>query len=219
MFSHDRIWAAIDALAEKNRLTPSGLARQSGLDPTSFNKSKRITKPNRLRWPSTESISKALNATNTPLSVFLDYVQGRDGNSGHDGDYIMPKPQRIPVLGMAEAGVGGYYENGGYPAGQGLDEIEFPRGEHELIYALKVSGDSMLPLYRDGDILVVEPNANIHKGDRVVVKTLEGEVMVKILQRKTADRIELLSLNRNHEDRNFNVNELEWLARITWASQ
>ena len=52
-----------------------------------------------------------------------------------------------------------------------------------------------------------------------MVKTLEGEVMAKILQRKTADKIELLSLNRNHEDRNFNVSELEWLARIVWASQ
>ena len=219
MFSHDRIWAAIDALAEENRLTPSGLARRSGLDPTSFNKSKRVTNAKRLRWPSTESISKALNATNTPLSEFLIYVTGGDINRGQLGGNYLPGAQQIPLLGMAQAGVGGFFDDGGFPAGQGWDQIDFPRGEHVAIYALEVSGDSMLPLYRDGDVLIVAPNANVRKGDRVVAKTLNGEVMAKILQRKTAERVELISLNRDHEDRTFKLGELEWLARIVWASQ
>ena len=53
MLSHDKIWAAIDRLAERHQLTPSGLARRAGLDPTSFNKSKRIASDGRMRWPST----------------------------------------------------------------------------------------------------------------------------------------------------------------------
>ena len=219
MLSHDRIWAAIDALAHVNRLTPSGLARRSGLDATSFNKSKRVTNTNRLRWPSTESISKALNATNTPLSEFLNYVQGNNIGNRQDVGDLLPYAHQIPLLGMAQAGVGGFFDDGGFPAGQGWDEIDFPRGEHDTIYALEVSGDSMLPLYRDGDMLIVAPNANVRKGDRVVVKTLEGEVMAKILQRKTAERIDLLSLNPEHENRSFSMKELEWLARIVWASQ
>ncbi len=217
MLSHDRIWAAIDALAEDNRLTPSGLARQSGLDPTSFNKSKRITNSNRLRWPSTESVSKALNATNTTLAEFLSFVQGEKINTGNDN--LLPAAHLIPLLGMAQAGVGGFFDDGGFPVGQGWDEIDFPRAEHDSIYALEVSGESMLPLYRDGDVLIVAPNANVRKGDRVVVKTLEGEVMAKILQRKIARTVELLSLNREHEDRKFDIDELEWVARIIWASQ
>jgi len=217
VLSHDRIWAAIDALAEDNRLTPSGLARQSGLDPTSFNKSKRITNSNRLRWPSTESVSKALNATNTTLAEFLSFVQGEKINTGNDN--LLPAAHLIPLLGMAQAGVGGFFDDGGFPVGQGWDEIDFPRAEHDSIYALEVSGESMLPLYRDGDVLIVAPNANVRKGDRVVVKTLEGEVMAKILQRKIARTVELLSLNREHEDRKFDIDELEWVARIIWASQ
>ncbi len=214
MLSHQQVWAAIDALAEANRLTPSGLARRSGLDPTSFNKSKRITNSNRLRWPSTESISKALAATNTSLNQFVSFIQSNDGASN-----LIPGAMQIPLLGLAQAGVGGFFDDGGYPVGQGWEEIDFPRGEHDLIYALEVSGDSMLPLYRDGDIIIVAPDASVRKGDRVVVKTLEGEVMAKILQRKTSNSIELLSLNREYEDRKFDLKELDWIARIVWASQ
>jgi phage repressor protein C with HTH and peptisase S24 domain len=76
LLSHDRIWAAIDALAEDYQLSPSGLARQSGLDSTSFNKSKRVINSGRLRWPSTESISNALQSTDTSLAEFLNYVEG-----------------------------------------------------------------------------------------------------------------------------------------------
>jgi len=75
MLTHDQVWAAIDALAEKKQLTASGLARNSGLDPTSFNKSKRHTAAGRKRWPSTESISKALNATNATVSEFMELIE------------------------------------------------------------------------------------------------------------------------------------------------
>ena len=217
MFSHKRIWAAIDAMAEENQLSPSGLARQSGLDPTSFNKSKRVINANRLRWPSTESISKALQSTNTSLAEFLSHVEGRE-LGGHEANSL-PGAEKIPLLGLAQAGVGGYFDDSGFPQGQGWEQIDFPKGGHEAIYALEVSGDSMLPLFRQGDILIVAPNAAIRVGDRVVVKTLEGEVMAKILQRKTAENIELLSLNPEHENRSFGLDELEWMARIVWASQ
>ena len=178
-----------------------------------------MTSANRLRWPSTESVSKALNATNTSLSEFLTYVQGGQLAEGRVLTDLIPVVQHIPLLGMVQAGVGGFFDDGGFPAGQGWDEIDFPRGEHDTIYALEVSGDSMLPLYRDGDVLIVAPNANVRKGDRVVAKTLEGEVMAKILRRKTNDKIELMSLNREHEDHTFKLSQLEWLARIVWASQ
>ena len=60
MLTHAQIWSAIDRLAARAGLTASGLARRAGLDPTTFNKSKRMTAAGRARWPSTESIAKAL---------------------------------------------------------------------------------------------------------------------------------------------------------------
>jgi phage repressor protein C with HTH and peptisase S24 domain len=77
----------------------------------------------------------------------------------------------------------------------------------------------MLPLYRDGDILIVSPSDAPRRGDRVVVRTLEGEVMAKILHRQTAKTVELHSLNPEHGPRMLTTSEIDWIARILWASQ
>ena len=77
----------------------------------------------------------------------------------------------------------------------------------------------MKPAYRDGDVIVVSPGAQIRKGDRVVVKTTDGEVMVKELKRRTAKTLELQSLNPSHADRTLNAHDVEWIARIVWVSQ
>ena len=60
MLSHQDIWAALDALAVKFSITPSAMARMAGLDPTTFNKSKRQTAEGKDRWPSSESLAKGL---------------------------------------------------------------------------------------------------------------------------------------------------------------
>ena len=77
----------------------------------------------------------------------------------------------------------------------------------------------MKPAYRDGDIIVVSPASPIRRGDRVVVKTRAGEVMAKELKRRTTKVVELQSLNANHADRTLPASEIEWIARIVWASQ
>ncbi|MCB1386944.1 MAG: helix-turn-helix transcriptional regulator [Nitratireductor sp.] len=220
MLSHDRIWAAIDALASSHSLSASGLARKAGLDPTSFNKSKRFTGEGRPRWPSTESVAKALRATGTSLGDFLGMVEDRKPDVTEiTSRYAMMPSRNVPLLGFAEAGTGGFFDDGGFPVGQGWDEVQFPGPEGDTIYALEVSGTSMEPLYRDGDIIIVQPDANVRKRDRVVVRTHEGEVMAKELVRKTATQIELKSLNPEHEDRVIAMQDVEWVARIVWASQ
>ncbi|MCL6705633.1 helix-turn-helix transcriptional regulator [Pseudomonas sp. R2.Fl] len=219
MLSHDNIWKAIDQLAESNDLSPSGLARRAGLDPTSFNKSKRIGPDGRMRWPSTESIAKVLDATGASLDQFMSFV--RSGMARASGDASPSQGDVIPLLGFAQAGAGGFFDDGGFPAGQGWDVVEFPASPARRagVYALEIQGDSMLPLYRDGDVLIVEPGAQVRRGDRVVVKTREGEVMAKVLARQTPQMIELLSLNPEHPNRKLDIKDVEWTARIIWASQ
>lgn len=214
MFSHDRIWAAIDALAARNRLSASGLARRAGLDPTTFNKSKRNAGDGRPRWPSTESLSKVIQSTGTSLEEFTALVRG-------DGDELSPArgTASVPLLGFAQAGTGGYFDDAGFPVGQGWDEISLPTTGDEAVYALEVSGHSMMPLYRDGDVVIVSPSSSVRRGDRVVVRTRDGEVMAKILQRRTSRSIELGSVNPDYPDLHFAVEQIEWMARILWASQ
>src|SRR3954469_19490770 len=208
MLTHAQIWNALDKLAARAGLSPSGLAKRAGLDPTTFNKSKRITPEGRERWPSTESVAKSLAATNTTIDAFVQLI----GDS--------PRTvQTVPLLGFAQAGAGGYFDDGGFPAGKGWDEVGLPSVKDEHAYALEISGDSMKPAFRDGDIIVVSPGAQIRKGDRVVVKTTEGEVMVKELKRRTTKLLELSSLNTNHVDRGTPTNEVDCLARVWWASK
>lgn len=209
MLSHAQIWAAVDALAARSGMTASALAKKAGLDATTFNRSKRAMPDGRLRWPSTESIAKILQATGTSLDEFLSDVV-RAGSST-----LRP----LPLIGFAQAGAGGFFDDGGFPAGSGWDEVAFPNVANEHSYSLEISGDSMLPLYRDGDRIIVSPGAPIRRGDRVVVKTTEGEVLAKELKRQTARTIELKSLNPAHEDRVLNTDQVAWIARILWASQ
>jgi phage repressor protein C with HTH and peptisase S24 domain len=80
MFTHAQVWAAIDALARENGYSTSGLAKKSGLDSTTFNRSKRIGPGGKPRWPSTESVARVLTVTGTPLSTFARMVEeGQDG--------------------------------------------------------------------------------------------------------------------------------------------
>ncbi|HZO45592.1 MAG TPA: helix-turn-helix transcriptional regulator [Xanthobacteraceae bacterium] len=209
MLTHAQIWGALDRLAARAGLSASGLAKKAGLDPTTFNKSKRITPDGRPRWPSTESVAKSLAATGCSVESFVQLIDEK----------ARPAAKAVPLIGFAEAGGGGYFDDAGFPVGKGWDEIPFPAVNDEHAYALEISGNSMEPAYRDGTIILISPAASIRRGDRVVVKTREGEVMVKELKRRTAKTVELRSLNTEHGDRSLPVREVEWIARVMWASQ
>ncbi len=208
MLTHSQIWRGIDRLAQRADLSPSALAKLAGLDPTTFNPSKRIsadgTKP---RWPSTESLAKTLSAVGVSFEDFATLASGSSAG------------RSVPLLGLAQAGNNGFFDDAGFPVGTGWEEVHFPGVSDENAYALEISGDSMAPLYRDGDRIVVAPDSPPRKGDRVVVKTRSGEVLAKELGRVTAHTIELISLNPAYDNRVLDQAEVMWMARIVWASQ
>ena len=210
MLTHPQIWRALDILAERNGLSPSGLAKRAGLDPTTFNKSKRGGANGKQRWPSTESLAKVLDATGTRLEEFVALASG--GTAAARG-------RPVPLIGLAQAGQAGYFDDAGFPAGSGWDEILFPEVADAHAYALEITGDSMLPVYRDGDRILVLPSGSLRRGDRVVVKTRKGEVMAKLLNRLTAHQIELKSFNPAYPDRSFPLSEIAFVHRIIWVSQ
>ena len=210
MLSHERVWAAIDALASRHGMTASGLARKAGLDATSFNKSKRVSPEGRERWPSTESISKILKATGATLEDFLRLVEPSGSL----------RRSMIPLIGMEEAMSGKVFNEEGMPnEGPGWDEIEFPDFGQEKVFALEVTGDGLGPLYRDGDILIVSPTASTRKGDRIVVCTTGGQILAQELRRRSAKTLEMTSLAKDQEDQVSPAEEIAWSARIMWARQ
>lgn len=205
--NHGQIWRAIDALAARRGLSASGLARAAGLDPTTFNKSKRQAPDGKPRWPSTESLTRALAAAEANWDDFAALLAGREGAG-----------RAIPIVGMARAGADGFFDDAGFPVG--ADEtVRFPDLGEDRVYALEIAGDSMEPMYRSGDIVIVQPGAAVRRGDRVVVRTHAGEVIAKLLGRRNEQTIELLSLNPAHKPRELAAAEVDWIARIVWASQ
>ena len=211
MLSHKQVWNAIDVIAERYGYSASGLAKKSGLDPTSFNPSKRNGPDGRPRWPTMESVSRLLQASGATIDEFSELLTGRKGQP--------PKRKQIPLMGFAKAGKGGFFDDSGFPAGNGWDEIEVPGVTDQNAYALEITGDSMMPVYREGDTIIVSPAATTRKGDRVVVRTVDGQVMAKIMQRQTSKTLELASFNPSHATKVLDMKDVDWIARIMWASQ
>jgi phage repressor protein C with HTH and peptisase S24 domain len=209
MLKHADIWAAIDRLAKLNGLSPSGLARRAGLDPTTFNPSKRQSSDGKLRWPSTESIAKILEATSSSIAAFVRLI---DDGSG------LPA-RRIPVIGLSQAAIEGQFDAAGRPAGKAWDEVDFPNLSDPHAYALEIGGDDMAPVYRDGDLVIISPTAGLRRGDRVLVKTATGALLVGELVRISANRIDLRPLGADPAPQSLKLSDIAWKARIVWSSQ
>ncbi|WP_438852118.1 S24 family peptidase [Brevundimonas nasdae] len=208
--SHAKLWKAVDALARREGLTPSALARRAGLDATSFNPSKRFNTgdPPRPRWPSTESVTLILQATGVSLAEFAELAED-----------AAPLPATIPLLGLAKAGQDGFFDDAGLPVGDGWDQTELPR-PRDTLFSLKITGDSMSPLYREGDrVIVDQQETRVRRGDRVAVRLTTGETVAKELTGLTSRAVTLSSINPDYPPRIVPRSDIEWMARILWVSQ
>lgn len=210
MLTHAQVWVAIDRLAARHGLSPSGLARRAGLDPTTFNKSKRTTRDGKQRWPSTESVAKILSATGASLEEFVGLIS-------EDGSDLFAR--RLPVVRFSQAAHPGYIDQHGRAVASENDEILFPQLGGASVFALEITDDSLAPVYRDGDVVVVSPDSGIRRGDRVVVKTLDGQVSINSLLRKTAQKVELADVTGRQAPRSLDSERIAWMSRVLWVSQ
>ena len=210
MLKHADIWNAIDRLAHDRGLTASGLARRAGLDPTTFNKSKRITREGKPRWPSTESIAKILDAPDASLTEFLAFL---NTEPAVDGRRTLPLISSRDAIGSAAVDV---IEA---PSVGEKDEISFPDGMETDAYAIEVADGALAPLYREGDILVVSPGAQVRRGDRVLVRTIDGQLYAAEVLRRTVRRTALRPLCPEGNQLALDADQISWLVRVLWASQ
>ncbi|MGF1475205.1 MAG: S24 family peptidase [Geminicoccaceae bacterium] len=209
MLTHAQVWQGVDRLAGANGLSPSGLARRAGLDPTTFNKSKRATKDGRPRWPSTESLAKILEATTTNLGDFVALI---DGNVRGAQPYLQ-------CLRTGELGAENF-DPAGFPTGDGWDRVEIPVFDDATTYALEIDDDRFEPVFRAGDLVVVSAEASVRRMDRVVVMPrTKGPMEIGCLSRRTATKISLLPLRGGDQEMSFKVGDVAWVGRIVWVSQ
>lgn len=205
MLSHADIWRAIDRLAAENGFSPSGLARRAGLDPTTFNRSKRLAAGGRPRWPSTESIAKILAVTGRSLGEFAG---------------APPGGRRLPLIPGDRAAAGDCFDARGLPSGEGWAEIEFPGIGDPHAYAMRFVDDARAPLYRAGDTIVLAPQSAARHGDRVVIgRRGGGGLIVGEVARLDEAGLALRPLPARQPELELASGEVGFLHRILWASQ
>ncbi len=211
-FTHQAIWAAIDGIAVRYAHSPSGLAKQAGLNATTFNKSKRFTTSGRERWPSTESIAKVLDATGAGFDEFITLMMEASPAKDVFG-------QRLTLVDMKGASSHEYLDHAGKVLPGEWDQINFPEMRDDCAFALEVIDDDCMPVYRSGDILVISPGSEVRTGDRVAVKLKNGDLFLSQLLRRTAKRVELAKLQNSQSHQHLELSDVEWISRIVWARQ
>lgn len=206
MLTHAQIWSAIDALAKRQGLSASSLAKKAGLDPTTFNRSKRQNADGQLRWPSTESIAKVLGATNTSIDDFLGLLTQTEW------------PSRRVAYRLLDTGLARVLDSAGKPLHAGWDEIAFPAPADGLVYALEIDTDDYQPVYRRGDVIIVAPEAETRRQDRVLIMDAEGQTTLAILGHAGAGHINYVRLG-DQASISRPRHEIRHVSRVIWASQ
>jgi phage repressor protein C with HTH and peptisase S24 domain len=209
MLHHADIWRAIDLLAARHGLSASGLARKAGLNPTSFNPSKRIH-GRRKRWPSTESISCILQATATDLDEFVALAEAK-----------LPARSTLPLLDLKEAEKTNLFDEKGNPkdTGSAWESMPMKASTDPNAFVLEISGKALEPVYRDRDRIVVAPSDSPRRGDRIVLQKKTGEILICQLGRETTAKVEMIGFNPQLPTVSLPRTEIAWYHRILWASQ
>jgi len=106
----------------------------------------------------------------------------------------LPEARAVPVVGSAQLGDNGHYVELEYPVGSGDGAVLAITGDANA-YAVRCRGDSMQPRLQHGEFAVIEPNHEVMPGDEVLVKSVDGRVMIKRLRYVRDDRAHLDSVN------------------------
>jgi len=202
---HSSVWFAIDQLARRNRLSPSALARRAGLDPTTFNKSKRIGGNGKERWPSMESVAKVLMATGNTFDDFAGLISGR----------LLGRTNRpIPLLPLKTKDVSKYFDAAGERTGDDWEAVDLPLIVDPGMFAIEICDDRMQPVFTTGDMLVVSPDAPLRRGDRVLVFTDDGYMTGYRFKKRLAESIDFTGLADDGDSVRLPVGRVVWIAKI-----
>ena len=212
MLSHEQIWRGVDRLALRNGLSASGLAKRAGLDPTTFNKSKRVTQDGKQRWPGTESLSKILEATQTSMAEFVTLID----------DSASP-PQRVAELRLKSIRLSRIaedsFDKSGFPNAGEWEDVDFPAIEDLRAYIIELDRDGAQVFCRPGSLVVVSPSSSVRRHDRVILNTKTGSLILGTIKRKTAQQYTLTETGGQPDEAVLAAKDIAWVARILWVSQ
>ena len=221
----------IKKLMEIRGLSTADLVRKSGIPQP------RISEilSGKTKSPQSKTLIKLSEALEFEYSKLVEAVVKIEGSKGeidlapeaYDDSgskrpasaFDIPRPSgRIPIISWAQAGPDGFFEDS-FPAGSGFGEINRPYDVTDPnAYALTVIGDSMVPKYEPGDVILVSPNMGVQTGDYAVVRMKDGTVMAKRVKFKN-DHYFLESVNTEYEPVRCSKEDIIFMHRIVWVKQ
>ena len=157
-----------------------------------------------------ESISKILDATQADLAEFVALVRQPEASS------MTPTPPAAMAGFFSDAGPG---SSKSWPLPGDMEAAEQIATLPDHDVTLQVHGRDLMPLYRDGDVLVVSPAADIRPGDRVLVRHAGGQIAAHVMLRRTRTRVEFAGRRESDPPLRHGITEIAWIARVIWASQ
>ena len=191
---YEQVWDAVDKLARLHGLSPSGLAKKAGLDATTFNKSKRVRPDGKKRWPSLEQFYSLIDEELQPESL----------NS-------------VPYIKFSELGNGINILND-EPQTDSWTRKNFPATTAGL-YGIELDVDDYVPLYRKNSTIIAAKNAEICKGDRMVVFCKNNDILIKEFAHRTATTLVLSDIMDSRKTTEVNITDIALVSRIYWVSQ
>ena len=224
MFTHDQIWAAIDHLAKDRGYSASGLARQAGLDPTSFNRSKRTSPSGKPRWPSTESIAKILAVTACPMGQFLA-LGGIDVTTGAN---TAPRKDNAPGLYVVDLATlsGGRNpmaarDGGAKTDGKAASPLLTAAAAHHdaACFATHIDNNRFAPLFRKGTDLLMDSKTKPATGDRVLFFSRRDGLGAGIIMNTKPDGWDISRPGGARDNDFLSTADIAWMARIILATQ
>lgn len=203
MFTHDEIWGAIDALAQAHNYSTSGLAKKAGLDPTTFNKSKRITADGKPRWPSTESITKSLNATDATLQDLVNLIENKPTASAKGKNALLEHYV------LSSAGLDRRNQ-------KNLSDITQLAKDS---FAITIDSPQWAPTYKKGTTLIATPATVFTLETTVVIETIDKNILIMTVENEDSHSVSLRAIVLNEPDRRIEKSDILRASKILWASQ
>lgn len=204
---YENVWNAVDNLAKKHGLSPSGLAKLAGLDATTFNKSKRIRPDGKKRWPSLDSINKLLEIFNLSFEQF--YALSTDLEENEIGSIPFIKlSQCKPSLTEDKAQINTSHWH----------KISFPDFK-ESLFAIEIDSDNFAPIYKNSTLLIAAHNSEIRQGDRAIIFFNDENITLKEFVRRTPSKLIVTNINPPFQEEQIAIADITLINRIVWASQ
>ena len=143
------------------------------------------------------------SADNDEISALLEDNEDLSGRISAGGE--------VPVINNLAAGYPQDFTDLDYPPGVADEYVRCPGVSDPQAFAARVVGDSMEPKYREGDIVVFSPNAQVRNGQDCFIRFEGGGTTFKRMYQDSERLVRLQPLHPQYPARTYAAEEITGL--------